>query len=162
MWPDRRARLHRITRLRPRLRRVGVHGVGRTRRGIRQRFRLAVFLAALAVSRFSRDQRATKLFGLAHGFLSRRAVAARLILPGAVTLTLEERTFHMMLGDERLDGVGDGCRHRHGLDEIVAGFRVGLAFRGISRNGEHLERRLGTGRPQHHPKRRSTDSRLLM
>jgi len=55
-----------------------------------------------------------------------------------ITLTLDEGTLAMMLGDELYDGVYDLRRHWHGFDKIAAGIGESLSFGRISRYGKNL------------------------
>ena len=48
--------------------------------------------------------------------------------PSLVTLALVKWPLDMVLGDELLELLRNGRRHRHGVDEVVAGFGEGLAF----------------------------------
>ena len=49
-----------------------------------------------------------------------------------ITLTLDEGTRDMMLGDELNDDFHDVRRHWHGLDKIATGIGERLSFRRIS------------------------------
>ena len=68
-----------------------------------------------------------------------------------VALALHEHLLDMVLGDERRNRVADDVRHRHRLDDVVAGLRHAFALGRIG--GHEIKRvgRLGAGFAQHHP-----------
>ena len=100
--------------------------------------------SCLAFSRFRRDQRATKFSGSliarspAHRSRPRRLGSSR----SRWRLKNGRSTWCSAMNCR--NRLGDGLRHRHGVDQIVACLRVGLAFGRVSRNSEYLVGRLGT------------------
>jgi hypothetical protein len=99
-------------------------------------------------SRFNRAQRKMKLPG---SVIPRSPILlchARRLL---ITLTLDEGTLDMMLGDELHDGVYDLRRHWHCFDKIAAGIGESLSLGRISRYGKNLIWPLPGNRTQGNP-----------
>src|SRR5262245_66189823 len=89
--------------------------------------------------------------------LSRRPLLAPTPLKwgaaSSIALAFEDRALDMVLGDEGLDGRDQAWRHRHGLDQIVAGLGEGLALGGIRRDRLRLVGGFGVPRASHNPPR---------
>src|SRR5262245_56209414 len=92
-------------------------------------------------ARFRRDQRRRKFCEPVIPLLptaTRPASAPWRPRLAAVALALEELALAMVFGDEGLNRLGDRSRHRHGLDQVAARLRIGLALGRIGRDRCHL------------------------